>query len=107
MKTLLPLALVMCAFGTLASGDARSQAFDCRDIRSRDEARICDSNKLSRLDSQLNAAYRRALARNHGRQAIRIQDEQRDWLSSRRRCGSRWSCLEGMYRSRIAELRSE
>lgn len=100
--TLYTLALL-----ALMTGTASAQAFDCRDISSRDEARICDSNKLSRLDSNLNAAYHRALARNSRRERSRIQREQQDWLASRRRCGSRWNCLEAMYQNRIAELRGE
>lgn len=106
MKTILPLALVMCAFGTMASRDASAQIPRwCYDAGNRSEARVCDSNMLSRLDRQLNRAYQRAMAT--GDSPRRIRSEQRSWLAARDRCRGRRGCLEGMYRSRIAELRSE
>jgi uncharacterized protein len=61
------------------------------------ERTICADAVLSRLDLQINEAYREA-------QRVAPDVDQRDWLDERNRCGAGLTCLEEAYRSRIAEL---
>lgn len=105
IATMATTILIMLPFPGLPNGGgiAQAQGFNCRAADSFQELRICDSRRLSRLDGRLNAVYQDALDRADNPRRLRAR--QRAWLAARSRCGASWSCLEGMYRDRIAELR--
>lgn len=86
------------------SAVAQAQGFNCRDSRRADEATICQSPELSRLDRRLNAAYYRALRHTGRYEASQIRADQRRWLARRAACGIRENCLERAYRQRLDDL---
>lgn len=95
-------AIIAFALGILTANAASAQSFNCDTARRSDERAICDSGELSRLDRQLNRAYRDALRQVSN--PIRIQYRQRIWLSERRGCGGNERCLRRAYVDRIGEL---
>ena len=100
--------IVLATAGFLAfAPSASAQSFDCLDRVSEDEQVICSSPGLSRLDERLAEAYEDALAGRSTSQRDRLRSEQRDWVELRRNCRRRRSCIKGLYRDRLAELREE
>lgn len=95
------LALVVLS---AAASSASAQSFNCEDRLSRDEQAICDSRVLSRLDVEMSEVFQEVLAGSRESERRQIQDEQRDWISARRSCGERASCLKRLYLDRISEL---
>lgn len=72
----------LIAFGVLLLGThVQAASFDCARAGKATEREICASPALSRLDEQMAAAYRRALAVTHRR--TRVADDQRSWLRER------------------------
>lgn len=88
-----------------------SPSFDCELAETWAEEAICESDALSRLDQELATQYA------FTRQALdtatfeKIRLSQREWLAHREKCELlprrlQMTCLEGVYRERIAVLRS-
>ena len=98
---LLPTALAL-AFALPAVAHAAS--FDCGRARAPDEKAVCADRPLNDKDVRMSVLYavnKRTLAMG-GRDAI--QDQQRQWLTERRRCGANRSCLIRLYDRRLGEL---
>ncbi len=97
-------ACVVFFVGVLAGLPASSTAtsFDCSKSSNDVERAICGDKKLSDLDDQLAAAYKKALAQTKDKAALK--ERQRTWLQSERdRCGDN-ACIEAAYVKRLAEL---
>ena len=87
---------------------ASAASFDCAKAQTATEKLVCSDPTLSRLDEQLNDAYRSAQHRAESRAALRdAQDAQRKWLSTRRDVCSDAACLRAAYLARIDALLDE
>lgn len=77
----------------------QAASFDCIKARTKVERTICDATELSKLDEDLDIAYRSENA------SVSNQDklDQLNWLKKRNQCSS-YDCLKSLYHSRIAEL---
>jgi len=99
MKRLLFLLLALPACAASAA------SFDCTKATTPTEKQICSDATLSRLDEQLDDAYRSAQHRVESRTALR--DAQRTWLATRRDACKDVACLRSAYQSRIEALLDE
>jgi uncharacterized protein len=57
--------------------------FDCGAAKRAVEKAICSDPDLSRLDREIDAAYRAALATRSGKPLTQLRQEQRDFLAAR------------------------
>jgi len=89
----------------LAMRNVNAASFDCAKAGTATEKTICADPVLSRLDEQLDDAYRVAQKRVESRRALR--DAQRVWLSRRRDACRDTACLRAAYEARIAALLDE
>jgi len=89
LLTLLPIA-------THAAG------FDCAKAASPTEKTICADAALSKLDGDLAAAWKKALAK--GGDTAGLKAAQLKWLKQRDQCGTEAPCLGDRYRERLASL---
>jgi uncharacterized protein len=78
-------------------------SFDCLKARAPGERAICASQTLSRLDSELANRYRAWLDSHSGAASV-SQRHQKEFLIARKKCGVNTSCLEEIYRQRIADF---
>src|SRR5262249_52329753 len=65
--------------------ESRDASFDCHKAKRAVEKAICTDPDLSRLDKDLDDAYRAALSRLDGKAAGRLRAEQRDFINARNR----------------------
>ena len=92
------LALVVFAVPLTAN----AASFDCAKAAREIEKAICASTQVSKLDSDLDAAYRAALVRNLNPEAVK--SAQRTWVKvTRDRCQDA-ACLIKVYQERIIAL---
>jgi len=107
----LGLVMTVAVTGLVALAWVRSPAaaasFDCAKASAEIEKRICESPKVSALDSELARAYKEARAEAGkngmpGKEALLAA--QKAWLSDRDSCTS-VGCLERAYNARITVLR--
>lgn len=103
MRQLSLVFLTLAAWLSLQTASAAS--FDCAKARTPTEKLICGDPTLSRLDEQLDDAYRSAQRRVESRTALR--DAQRKWLSTRRDVCTDVACLRAAYLARIEALLDE
>ncbi len=92
-QTLLLLAL-------LIASSVQAASFDCTKATTKIERMICGDAELSKLDEELNAAYKSAAQDNSQGTARR---EQKEWLKRRNSCED-VTCLRDAYQARIAQL---
>lgn len=93
--------LLMAVLGLLTI-HAEAASFDCAKATTKVEKTICENDDLSRLDQELDTAYRGSLSRDDvKRQAIKSQ---RDWLKNVRNPCQNAECLKQAYESRIKEI---
>ena len=83
---------------------AATPSFDCLKARAAEERAICASQTLSRLDSELANRYRAWLDSHSGAAAGVSQRHQKEFLAARKKCGANTSCMEEIYRQRIADF---
>lgn len=87
------------------AGSAQAASFDCdQPGLALDEQAICDNRDLNDADVKMATTFRFlsglfAMGTRHN-----MQDEQRDWLKSRRRCGADLGCLRQAYETRLNQL---
>jgi glucose/arabinose dehydrogenase/uncharacterized protein len=103
MKRALLALLALAA--ALSVESAAAASFDCAKAATPTEKAICADPILSRLDEQLDDAYRVAQKRASSRTALR--DAQRQWLSTRRDVCRDAACLRAAYQARIDALLDE
>lgn len=98
MKFAVMLILMTCAIG------AHAASFDCDKARAADEKAICASRALNDKDVAMATQYRllKGLFAMGARGAM--QDQQQQWLKSRRACGGDSACLNQRYDERLRQL---
>ena len=80
---------------------AQAASFDCSKAISTVEKLICGNDELSKLDEELNAAYKYAL--DDEKQAGRTRQAQKKWMTARNGCSDA-ACIKLAYQNRIFEL---
>jgi uncharacterized protein len=95
-------ALMMMPLG-FAAVPCHGASFDCSRATSAIERQICVDPNLSRLDTELAAAFKEATTSASDRGALGF--DQRQWLRERNRCRDA-GCLNAAYRHRIEDLRA-
>lgn len=94
-------SLLIALFAALPlAGHAAS--FDCKKASTPSETAICQDSALSKLDSDLAAVWKDALARS--KNAAALKSAQLRWLAQRNACGGDAPCITDRYRERLAEL---
>lgn len=99
MRIKLLLAVMLLPVST-----ALSASFDCQKASTRVERLICDDGVVGRLDSQLDAAYRIALAVAYPTEKPDLVAAQKTWLKSVRDPCDSVECLVAAYSDRIRVL---
>lgn len=102
----LTAAVLFAAAVMPISGQAAS--FNCAKASEPDEIAICNSPKLSALDSEMGALWYtfRQIPLYMGASGAR-QDEAREFLRRRGACGSDRACLRHVYKHRIHALKRD
>lgn len=80
---------------------AHAAGFDCEKITIRVEKLVCADAALSKLDEELNAAYK--TASQDEKQAAFIRQTQKQWLKERNRCAD-VLCVKHAYEARLNRL---
>ncbi len=95
-------SIATAALLTLAPIAAHAAGFDCAKAASPTEKAICADAGLSKLDGQLAAAWKAALAK--GGDTAALKAAQLKWLRQRDLCGGDAECVGDRYRERLASL---
>jgi uncharacterized protein len=96
--------IVIMAAAALTSTVCVAAGFDCSKAIGIEKS-ICADHRLSRLDDELNIAYKLNLAQgNHRAEQVA---EQRRWISDKRNACADNACLARAYRQRINTIQSE
>jgi uncharacterized protein len=95
-------ALLLLAVGT--AGGAYAASFDCTLASSRVDKLICASPQVSKLDSELDAAYKAALSTSTSPEGVKTA--QRAWLKETRNPCADEACFVTAYQQRVLALRS-
>lgn len=82
----------------------QAASYDCTRAATAAEIAVCDNPGLSRMDEDLAVQYRALLNRLPPRQADRLRDDQRSWLTARNSCGADVRCLRARYQERLARF---
>lgn len=93
--------LLIIFAGLLWVVSAQAASFDCAKAGTKVEKLICADAGLSKLDEELNAAYKAALQDKN--QVENIQQAQKQWLKGRNTCSDD-ACLKATYQVRVHEL---
>lgn len=95
-------ALAMPLLGLLVLAlPVQAASFDCAKAQIKVEHMVCDNSEISRLDDDMNKAYRQSQVQRKNK--LNLAKQQKKWLKERNVC-SDVDCLEMTYRSRIDEL---
>jgi len=94
--------IAAAALLTLLPIAAHTAGFDCAKAASPTEKTICADAALSKLDGDLAAAWKKALAK--GGDTAGLKAAQLKWLKQRDQCGTEAPCLGDRYRERLASL---
>ncbi|MEN8512989.1 lysozyme inhibitor LprI family protein [Burkholderia sp. RS02] len=94
--------IAAAALLTLLPIAAHAAGFDCAKAASPTEKTICADAALSKLDGDLAAAWKKALAK--GGDTAGLKAAQLKWLKQRDQCGTEAPCLGDRYRERLASL---
>lgn len=101
-KTVSSMKYFLYLFGLLVlSLSAQAASSDCAKAQTKVEHLICDDAEISKLDEELNAAYKTAL--QDEKQADSIKQIQKKWIKERNGCLT-VACLKTTYQARIYEL---
>ncbi|WP_423760369.1 lysozyme inhibitor LprI family protein [Burkholderia sp. NLJ2] len=95
-------SVATAALLTLLPIAAHAAGFDCAKAASPTEKTICADTALSKLDGDLSAAWKKALAK--GGDTAALKAAQLKWLKQRDQCGNDAPCLGDRYRERLASL---
>jgi len=94
--------VVLLLFGCLAIAQTTQAAsFDCGKATTNIDKMICADAALSKLDEELNAAYKAAL--QDGKQADSIKRAQKQWMKERNGCEDA-ACVKRVYEARLHGL---
>jgi len=80
---------------------AQAASFDCAKAQSKVEHLICDNAEISKLDEELNAAYKTEV--QDKQQADTVKQAQKQWMKERNNCADA-ECVERAYKARLSTL---
>lgn len=89
---------------------AWAASFPCAKAATATEKAICQNPELSELDSEMGAAWKKALDFFRGQEAsddsgtAPLRQDQKAWLGRRNACGGNPECLRTLYHQRLAAL---
>ena len=86
---------------------AESASFDCAKARLADERAVCASRELSEMDVEMAVRFETLAGLVPMGTRGDMGDEQRAFLTARRRCGGDTRLPAALYRARIAVLKNE
>lgn len=97
------LVLVLTTFSLFGA------SFDCTKAKSDVEKAICRDDELSKLDEELDSAYKEALINGtyydqYNPDIQKIKQAQREWVKDRNTCDGDIDCLIEKYNSRLHRL---
>lgn len=95
--------LLMVLGWLILSLTSYAASFDCAKAATKIEKLICADTELSKLDEELNAAYKTAL--QDVNQASSIRQVQKEWMRGRNSCSDA-TCVKRAYDERLATLAS-
>ncbi|WP_266171087.1 lysozyme inhibitor LprI family protein [Dyella subtropica] len=98
IRCLVLMVLVLCAESTFAA------SFDCGKAESTVEKLICGNANVSRLDTQLQDTYQKALSAIDPSSKAKLIGEQRHWIKYTRNLCQDEACLKDAYAARIDVL---
>lgn len=99
--------IVWIILGCLTLGStAQAASFDCSKAKSRIEKMICSNSELSKLDEELNTAYRRGMSDKYSATNSNNPFDQEEWIKARNRCPD-VDCVRIEYEMRIYRLKSK
>ena len=101
MKRNLLLAIIFVPYSA-----AFAASFDCANSRTHVEELICESQGLSRLDTELGSAYNVVIKHAVPTRKADLIAEQKDWISNVRDKCANEDCLINAYAARIHALAS-
>lgn len=99
MKSFMRLALLA---SLIQAPVVQAASFDCAKAGTIVEKLICSQPNLSKLDDELDRAYKQALQRDDVKQQVILS--QRQWLKQERNVCRSAECLDAAYALRIREL---
>ena len=99
-KTISGMKCILYLFGLLVL-PAQAASFDCVKSTTKVEKLICSDAELSKLDEELNAAYKTAL--QDGKQDDSIKQAQKQWMKDRNGCADA-ACVKQAYETRLSIL---
>lgn len=103
-KTINGMKCVLYLFGVLiVSFPVQAASFDCAKAGTKVEKMICDNPEISKLDEELNTAYKAAL--QDEKQAEAIRQAQKQWMKERNGCDDA-ECVKRAYEARLHRLSS-
>lgn len=79
----------------------QAASFDCTKAVTKVEKLICGDVEISKLDEELDTAYREAL--KDEKQAYATKQAQKQWMKKRNRCTDA-TCVKGLYESRLQAI---
>ena len=107
MKTILVFLCAVCAlFVSSYTFGAERPSFDCAKAETPTEKAICKDGRLAQLDRAIAAAFRQ-LKKELATVTDEIDDEQKEFLAQRDKCGSDVACLRKAMDQRRAALALE
>lgn len=83
---------------------AQASSFDCAKAGSKVEHIICDNAEISKLDEELNAAYKTAL--QDEKQVDTVKQAQKQWMKERNGCADA-DCVKRKYAERLTLLKEK
>ena len=92
---------VLFGFAILHAGGSLAASFDCGAAGTPVEKLICSDAALSKLDEELGAGYKKALAAMDAGNRDKLLAEQKSWLRNSRSVCDDVACLRQSYANRI------
>lgn len=101
-KTISGMTCILYLFGFLTL-PVQAASFDCAKAGTKIEKLICSDAEISKLDEELNAAYKTAV--QDKTKADVIKQVQKQWMKDRNSCADA-RCVKGAYETRLHSLAS-
>lgn len=93
---------VLCVMGCISLAlSAQAASFDCTKASTKVERIICDNPEISKLDEELNTAYKATL--QDVKQVDSIKQAQKQWMKERNSCSDA-ACVKRAYEARLSSL---
>ena len=93
---------VWIMLGLMIGVTAQAASFDCEKASTKVEHMICDDLEISKLDNELNSAYKAAV--QDKQHANKVKQAQKQWMKERNGCADA-ACVKGAYEARLASLK--